>query len=156
RIAVAAALGRIGGVLVQPMLNRIVGESGADSAPIPAAALEAMAASHNPDAGKILAYYMPEDSDPRLQSRAPRARTAVGTEDARAALSAMLEVGTLEAQKRMRVVRALSGFEGAAVVATLGRYLEDSDPHVVTEAALGLAEQHEGASVPYLLKILKS
>jgi HEAT repeat protein len=52
-------------------------------------------------------------------------------------------------------VRTLAGFSGASVRETLGRFLEDPNATVVTEAALGLARQTEGVALPYLLAILK-
>ena len=70
KIAVADALGRIGGAAVQPLLVRIVGEVGSDSGPIRAAALEAMARTGNRDFVRILAFYMLNDADPSVNRAA--------------------------------------------------------------------------------------
>jgi len=155
KLAVAQSLGRVGGSSVQPTLVRLVGEVGPESALVRAAALEAMAASASPDAVRILAFYMLNDADVGVQQAAERALTGLGTDDARAALADLLAQGTLDAAKRARVVKALSGFEGAAVREALGRHLEDPDPRVVDEAALGLARAREGVAVTYLLAILR-
>ncbi|MFO0934721.1 MAG: HEAT repeat domain-containing protein [Planctomycetota bacterium] len=155
RIAVAQSLGRVGGPSVQPTLVRLVGEVGPEAALVRAAALEAMAASGSADAVRILAFYMLNDADSGVQQAAERALTGLASDDARMALTDLLDQGTLDAAKRARVIKALSGFEGAAVRETLGRHLEDPDPRVVDEAALGLARAREGVAVTYLLAVLR-
>lgn len=155
RIAVAEVLGAIGGPSVQPMLVRIVGEVGQDSAPVRAAALQSMAASKNPEAVRILAFYMLNDADTGVQQAAESALTSVASDAAREALTEMLSANTLDVTKKIRVVRALGAFQGGAVRDILGRHLDDDDPKVVDQAALGLAAAREGVAVPYLLAILK-
>ncbi|MCC7138557.1 MAG: HEAT repeat domain-containing protein [Planctomycetes bacterium] len=155
KVAVAQALGRIGGDTVQPTLVRILGETGASSAPVRAAALEAMAASKSPDAVRVLAFYMLDDSDVGVQQAAERALVGIGGEGALAALLDALEKGELDAAKKARVVHALAQLDGPVVREVLGRHLEDPEPRVVDEAAIGLALAREGVAVPYLLAILK-
>lgn len=155
RVEVARALGRVGGTAVQPSLVRMIGEVGTDAALIRAAALEALAASGSADAVRVLAFYMLNDADGGVQHAAERALTGLGTLDARAALTDLLDLGTLDAARRARVVRALSGFEGSLVRERLGRHLEDPDVRVVDEAALGLARARESVAVPYLLAVLR-
>ena len=155
RVAVAEALGRIGGSEIHPLLVGIVGEKGPENAPVRAAALEAMARSPDPDSIRILAYYMQEDADPSVQQAAESALTTIASDDARFALIDLLNTGTLEGERRVRVVRTLGAFDGAIVRETLGRYLEHTDVHVVDQAALGLARQNESVAVPYLIATLR-
>jgi HEAT repeat protein len=155
QIAVAESYGRIGGSAVQPLLVRIVGEVGPEKAPVRAAALQAMAASRHADAVRILAFYMLNDADQGVQQAAERALTELGDEEARRALLDLLATETLAPERKARVLRALSAFEGQGVREALGRHLEDPDARVVDQAALGLAAQREAAAVPYLIAILR-
>ena len=155
KIAVAEALGRIGGSEVHPLLVRIVAEEGKDSGPVRAAALDAMARSRHPDAVRLLVFYLLKDQDEGVQQAAESALVSLGTEDAMGALVDQLNQGTLEGDRRVRAVRALGKFEGPLVRETLGRYLEHTDPKVTDHAALGLARQNEGVAVPYLIAILR-
>ena len=155
KIAVAEALGRIGGSEVHPLLVRIVAEEGRDSGPVRAAALEAMAASHHPDAVRLLVFYLLKDKDEGVQQAAEAALVSLGSEDAMNALVEQLNQGTLEPARSVRAVRVLGKFEGSLVRETLGRWLESGDPGITDQAALGLARQNEGVAVPYLIAILR-
>ncbi len=155
RIAVAEALGRVGGPSVQPLLVRIVGEVGPQAAPIRAAALEAMARTGNKDFARILQFYMLNDADAGVQQAAETALVSMASADALQVLADALTSGAVEGPKRARLLRALGAFDGPVVRETLGRFLEDSDVHVVDQAALGLARQTEGVAVPYLVAILR-
>jgi len=155
RIAVAESYGRIGGSAVQPLLVRIVGEVGVENAPVRAAALAAMAASRHEDAVRIIAFYMLNDADAGVQQAAESSLTGLADEGARQALLDLLATETLPPERKVRVLRALASFEGPAVHAALGRNLEDGDPRVVDQAALGLAAQRDAAAVPYLVAILR-
>ena len=155
KIAVADALGRVGGAAVQPLLVRIVGEVGGDSAPIRAAALEAMARSGNKEFVRILAFYMLNDADVAVRRSAEAALVSTRADEGRTALIELLDGGTLDAAKRVVVVRALAAFDGADVRQALGRHLEDKDHRVADQAALGLARQSEAVAVPNLIAILR-
>lgn len=155
KIAVAKALGTIGGPAVQPLLVRIVGEVGPESAPIRAAALEAMARSGNAGAVKILSFYMLNDADPTVRRAAEDALVSTHSDAGKTALIELLDGGTVEASKRSIVVRALGAFDGPDVREALGRCLEDKDARVVDRAALGLARQSESVAVPYLIALLR-
>lgn len=155
KIAVADALGRVGGAAVQPLLVRIVGEIGGDSAPIRAAALEAMARSGNKEFVRILAFYMLNDADLSVRRSAEAALVSTRADEGKTALIELLDAGTLDAQKRAIVVRALASFDGIEVREVLGRLLEDKDHRVGDQAALGLARQSESVAVPNLIAILR-
>ncbi len=159
QIAVAEALGRIGGPSVQPLLVRIVGEVGPQAAPIRAAALDAMAAPAATDFARILQFYMLNDADPGV--RAALAETALVSTSLRRRegrphrAARRRRTARVEGQARPLVLRALGMFDGPEVRESLGRCLEDKDVHVVDQAALGLARQTEGVAVPYLIAILR-
>lgn len=155
KIGVADALGRVGGAAVQPLLVRIVGEVGPDSAPIRAAALEAMALSGNKDFANTLAFFMLNDADASVRRAAEAALVSTRSDEGRKALIDLLELGTVDPAKRSLVVRALGAFDGVEVRETLGRSLEDKDLRVVDQAALGLARQSESVAMPYLIALLR-
>jgi hypothetical protein len=155
RIAVAEGLGRVGGTAVRPFLVRIVGEVGPGSAPLRAAALDAMARIGDPEAVRVLAFYMLNDADDGVKQSAEAALVSVRTDDARLALIELLTTTKPEAGHRVRVVRALSTYDGDLVREALARSLEDPDVKVVDQAALGLARANDVAAFPVLVAILR-
>jgi HEAT repeat protein len=155
RIAVAEGLGHVSGSEVRRLLVRIVGEVGPGSAPVRSAALGAMAKIGDADAVRVLAFYMLNDSDEGVRTAAEAALVTVRTDDARFALVDLLTATKPDAARRVRVLRALSTYDGEVVRDALGRHLEDTDPRVVDQAALGLARLNDAAAFPYLLAILR-
>jgi HEAT repeat protein len=155
RIAVAEGLGHLSGPEVRRLLVRVVGEVGPGSAPVRAAALAAMARIGDADAVRVLAFYMLNDADEGVRTAAESALVTIRTDDARFALVDILTATKPDAARRVRVLRALSTYDGEVVRDALGRFLEDTDPRVVDQAALGLARLNDPAAFPYLLAILR-
>jgi HEAT repeat protein len=155
KIAVAEALGRIGGAEVHPLLIRIVGEVGEAAGPIRSAALEAIGRTNHPNAVKLLTFYLLNDTEAGVRDSAATALVRLGGDDAQFALVDALLTGNLDPSRRARAVKTLGSFDTSTAREALGRHLEDPDASVVDEAALALARQGEGVSVPYLVAILR-
>ncbi len=156
RLAVAEGLGDVRADDAYPLLNLMLAEErGPAKAPLRAAALASIAKTGHKNAVNLLTFYLLKDDDAAVEKAAGDALAGLGTEEARYGVVRALTEGQSDAARRERLVQVLGRFDGAVVREVLTSYLEDKDPRVSSAAALALAGQNLGTSVPYLIAVVR-
>jgi len=153
RIPAIEALGMLGG---RDSLAVIMAAYAGGDPVVRLAAVEAFAASREPEGISAVVFAMSGDPSPLVREVAARAVREIGTEAAAQALRKLaIDPGQPEVP-RATAVRSLALLRGAKGGQDLQRLLFDPSERVADEAALALAGWRDPTSVPRLIEMLEA
>lgn len=151
RTAAVEGLGRLGGKEVLPELMRAFTD---DDPGVRVAAVQALAATREPEAFSAIVFGMSSDLSPLVREVASQAIVEIGTDRAGQALRLLALDPSRRPGPRARAVAGWSDLLGRRAHVDLERLLSDAATEVADEAAIALARWREPAGVPRLLEML--
>lgn len=152
RTAAIEALGMLGGKESMPT---IMAAYAADDQGLRVAAVQALAATREPEGLSAIVFAMSNDPSSLVREVASRAIVEMGTDRAAAELRKLAVDPAQPAGPRARAVSSYSNLRGKAAVGDLVKLVEDPADEVADEAAVGLARLRDPAAVPHLIAMLE-